>query len=336
MKNLDVDFIKGCAIGRWLEIISSLAPRLMPTVERGRRHGPCDLCGGKDRCRCHNDFSETGGIFCNQCRGGSDGLAVLCWANSWTFRESLESVASYVGLNDASILPPVNRTSRPQPKKDWVRELKQLEQTWCEAQSGTSRLQQYFESRGLSIAPPNTLRLHPNLPYYNEDSEITHHPAMLAQIIRGDELVGLHRTYLDSNRPGKANVPSPKKSLKCDDSLNGGAIKLFDLEPDQPLVLVEGIETALAVHDYSGWPVWSGLNRILLEKVELPERVKSVVICGDKDKSGDGQESADKLAQRLANDGREVKISLPPIGIPENSKSVDWLDFLTQEVTHVR
>ena len=35
MKNLDVDFIKGCAIGRWLEIISSLAPRLIPTVEPG-------------------------------------------------------------------------------------------------------------------------------------------------------------------------------------------------------------------------------------------------------------------------------------------------------------
>ena len=146
----------------------------------------------------------------------------------------------------------------------------------------------------------------------------------------------MHRTYLDDEGSGKANVLSPKKSQKCDDSLNGGAIKLFDLETDQPLVLCEGIETGLAVHEYSGWPVWPCVNRILLEKVELPERVKSVVICGDKDKSGDGQESADKLAQRLANDGREVKISLPPIGIPENSTSVDWLDFLTQEVTHVR
>jgi putative DNA primase/helicase len=159
---------------------------------------------------------------------------------------------------------------------------------------------------------------------------------MLAQIIRGDELVGLHRTYLDSNRPGKANVPSPKKSLKCDDSLSGGAIQLFEPHTDKPLVLVEGIETALAVHEYSGWPAWSGLNRILLEKVELPERVKSIIICGDKDESRDGQRSAEKLAQRLANDGKDVKVSLPPIGIPENSKSVDWLDFLTQEVTHVR
>ncbi len=333
---LEVSILKEHASGRWSEVIRSLAPQLSSTIERGRRHGPCDLCGGKDRCRCHNNFAESGGIICNQCVGGADGFAVLCWANSWTFRESLKAVASYVGLNDASILPPVNRTSRPQPKKGWVRELKQLEQTWCEAQSGTSRLQQYFEFRRLSIAPPNTLRLHPNLPYYNEGSEITHHPAMLAQIIRGDELVGIHRTYLDDEGSGKANVLSPKKSLKCDDSLNGGAIKLFDLETDQPLVLCEGIETGLAVHEYSGWPVWPCVNRILLEKVELPERVKSVVICGDKDKSGDGQESADKLAQRLANDGREVKISLPPIGIPENSTSVDWLDFLTQEVTHVR
>jgi phage/plasmid primase-like uncharacterized protein len=118
--------------------------------------------------------------------------------------------------------------------------------------------------------------------------------------------------------------------------LNGGAIKLFDLETDQPLALCEGIETGLAVHEYSGWPVWPCVNRILLEKVELPERVKSVVICGDKDKSGDGQESADKLARRLVDEGREVKIALPPIEIPEGDKSVDWLNFLTLEVAHVR
>jgi len=333
---MNVDATKGCATGRWPEVIRTLAPQLSSTIERGRRHGPCDLCGGVDRCRCHNDFAETGGIICNQCGGGADGFAVLMWANDWTFLEALEAVTNCLGLSDGLNLPPVNRTSRPQPKKGWVRELKQLEQTWNEAQSGTSRLQQYFEFRGLSIAPPNTLRLHSKLPYYHEDGEITHHPAMLAQIIRGDELVGMHRTYLDDEGSGKANVLSPKKSQKCDDSLNGGAIKLFDLETDQPLALCEGIETGLAVHEYSGWPVWPCVNRILLEKVELPERVKSVVICGDKDKSGDGQESADKLAQRLANDGREVKISLPPIGIPENSTSVDWLDFLTQEVTHAR
>ena len=328
--------IKQRASGYWAEIIYTLAPQLATTIERGRRHGPCNLCGGVDRCRCHNDFAETGGIICNQCGGGADGFAVLCWANSWTFRESLEAVASYVGLNDASILPPINRTPKPQPKKDWARKLKQLEQTWCEAQSGTSRLQQYFESRGLSIAPPNTLRLHPNLPYYNEGSEITHHPAMLAQIIRGDELVGMHRTYLDDEGSGKANVPSPKQTPKCVESMSGGAIQIFDPKPDKPLVLCEGIETGLAVHEFTNWPVWSCVSSSMLKKVELPERVKSVVICGDKDCFGAGEYSSEILAQRLISEGREVKISLPPIGIPENSTSVDWLDFLIQEVTYVR
>lgn len=331
----DVESLKAQSVGRWQEIILSQAPHLNDTICRGRRHGPCQMCGGRDRARCHNDFEETGGIFCNQCGGGADGLAVLMWANGWTFTEALEAVASYLGLT-ANTPPTIRqRTPMPHPKRDWSRERKQLEQAWSESQPGAKRVREYFEYRGLYLVLPDTLRFHPKLPYYHNNGEVTHYPAMLAQIIRGDEVVGMHRTYLDTDGPGKAVVPSPKKTIKCVDTISGGSIRLFELEADKPLVVCEGIETALAIYDCSGWPVWPCVNSTMLEKVELPNGIESVYIGADKDLSGAGQASAEKLAQRLLAEGHEVKISLPPAPIPDDSKSIDWLSYLIQGVSHV-
>jgi putative DNA primase/helicase len=330
---IDIETIKSYANGRWREILLTLATSIAPTIERGKRHGPCPLCDGKDRARCHNDFEETGGIFCNQCGGGADGLAVLMWANGWTFPEALEAVKSYLGLT-ADTLPTIRKhTPKPNPKTDWSRERKQLEHTWSESQPGAKRVREYFEHRGLHLSLPDTLRLHPKLSYYHSDKKVTYHPVMLAQIIRGNEVVGMHRTYLDSDGPGKAAVSSPKKTIKCADTMSGGSIHLFKPEADKPLVLCEGIETALAIHDCSGRPVWPCVNSTMLEKVELPESIKSIYIGADKDLSGTGQASAKKLSRRLIDEGGEVKISLPPAPVPEGSKSIDWLSYLIQEVS---
>ena len=332
---MNAETIKSYANGRWRKILLTLATSIAPTIERGKRHGPCPLCGGKDRARCHNDFEETGGIFCNQCGGGADGFAVLMWANGWTFPEALEAVKSYLGLT-TDTLPTIRKhTPKPSPKKDYFWESKQLEQTWSESQPGAKRVKEYFEHRGLRLATPDTLRFHPKLPYYLNDKQVTYHPAMLAQIIRGDEIVGMHRTYLDSDGPGKAEVSSPKKTIKCADTISGGSIRLHEPVQDKPLVLCEGIETGLAIHDYNGWPVWSCVNSTMLEKVELPDSIRSVFIGADKDLSGAGQVSAKKLLRRLVDEGRKVRIRLPPAQISDGSKSIDWLDYLTQEVAHV-
>jgi putative DNA primase/helicase len=332
---MKVEYIKTQAAGQWSGILQSLSPKLQEIIARGRHHGPCPMCSGKDRARCHNDFEKTGGIICNQCKGGADGFAVLMWANGWRFRKTRDAVARYLGLNSGTIpaLRPQVQTALP---KDWTRERNQLERIWSESQSGERRLIQYFQYRGLSIMPSDTLRLHPSLEYWHDGKSFGKFSCMIARIEIDGELVGLHRTYLDSDSFGKAPVPCAKKTIKCADSMSGGAIRLFEPEPNKPLVLCEGIETGLAIHDYSGWPIWPCGSRILLEKVILPDDVRVVYVAGDKDRSGGGQESAEKLAQRLANEGREVHITYPPLEIPEASSSVDWLDGLKdKEIAHV-
>ena len=332
---MDVETIKDFCFGRWAEIVRNLAPHLSDMIERGNKHGPCSLCGGKDRARCHNDFAETGGIICNQCDGGADGFSVLMWANSWTFRESLQAVKSYLGL-DNGVMPESRPQIRTVTPMDWTAIQNKLERIWNEAGSRASRLQEYLEYRGLPITPPNTLRLHHSLEYWYDGKSYGKFSCMVVRIIKNDELAGIHRTFLDLDSPGKAPVPKPKLSKKCGDSMTGGCIPLFELDQEKPLVICEGIETALAVHQMTGYPVWACVSSTMMEKVVIPNIIKSVIIAADKDKSGTGEESANKLAQRLVDEGREVKISLPPVEIQEGEKSVDWLDYLnSKEITHV-
>jgi putative DNA primase/helicase len=331
-----VEAIKDLAIGRWPEIITALAPHFSLIVVRGKRHGPCPLCGGKDRARCHNDFSESGGIFCNVCKGGADGFAVLQWANSWTFSETLQAVTSYLDLGNGQIpiAKPFTWEIKQPPSKTWDNERRRLEAVWDGSKPDTGRIAEYFSYRGLSIAVPETLRLHPALSYYHQGPPVKY-PCMIAQIIRDGKMVGLHRTWLDPDSQDKAPCSQPRKTWKCVEAMTGGAIRLYDIEPGKPLAVFEGIESALAVREITGWPVWSAINSTMLEKVQLPDSVRSIYIGGDYDKSGAGQRATERLGERLHLEGREVQIALPRGEIVDGQKSIDWLDVLNQERAHV-
>ena len=327
----DVEFLKAQVVGRWLEIISHLAPQLSHACQNPGRHVKCPCHGEQDGFRLFDNVSETGGGYCNQTGAYPDGLAVLMWANDWTFRETLEAIANYLGLTDDS-LPIIHKhTARQQPKKDWTDEYRRLKSIWNESEVNSVHLKKYFKCRGLSVELPPTLRFHQGLFHYPSKE---HFPAMIAQVIKGNSFVGLHRTFLDSHGHGKAPVSNPKLSKKCVESMSGGAIQLFDPEPDKPLVLCEGIETGLAVYEFTNWPVWSCVSSSMLEKVLLPDEIENIYIASDKDRSGAGEYSSQILARRLIGEGRRVKISLPPSHIQEDQTSLDWLDQLRKESTH--
>ena len=55
------------ARGRWREILPlfGIAPHFLVN-----KHGPCPICGGKDRFR-FDDKDGSGSYFCNVCRAGN-------------------------------------------------------------------------------------------------------------------------------------------------------------------------------------------------------------------------------------------------------------------------
>src|SRR2546428_7387491 len=130
--------------------------------------------------------------------------------------------------------------------------------------------------------------------------------------------ITLHRTYLDPTTADKAPVESPKKLMTS--GINGAAIHLC--EPSEVLALAEGIETALAVHQLDGLPIWSTIDAGNMARVLLPEMVRKVYIYADHDTTYTGQAAAYALAHRLVvKEKRQVEIRVP-------KNPGDWLDVL--------
>lgn len=198
----------------------------------------------------------------------------------------------------------------PAPPEPEAELRQRWERWWSGGTPSHPLLRRYLQARGLSIEPPPSLRL----AYWEAG------PTMLARVTDPNgELCGIHMTLLA--RDGSARLS--KRLAKGSHPL-GGAIRLYPLEPDKPLALAEGIETALAVHEATGWPVWACVSAGGLERVVLPPEALEVVVAADNDKAG--LEAANRLARRLLGEGRRVRIAKPP------KPGADWLDVVAGEV----
>src|SRR5437868_349890 len=77
---------------RWGEIL----PRLgVETRFLTNRHGPCPLCGGKDRFR-FDDRDGTGSYICGQC-GAGNGIILVRKLNGWDHRTACGEVDRIIG-----------------------------------------------------------------------------------------------------------------------------------------------------------------------------------------------------------------------------------------------
>jgi putative DNA primase/helicase len=86
-------------------------------------------------------------------------------------------------------------------------------------------------------------------------------------------------------------------------------------EPDDTLVLAEGIETALAAWALTGIPAWATISAHGLEKfTAIPRHVKKVIICADNDASFTGQAAAFQCAKYMKQRARvETEVWMPPV-----------------------
>lgn len=175
--------------------------------------------------------------------------------------------------------------------------------------SQATLIETYFQSRALHLPPPSTLRFHPGLHHPSGGNW----PAMIALVTDGQchSPVAVLRTYLARNGSGKAPVEPPKMMLgPC----RGGAVRLA--EPDDVLMVGEGIETCLAVMQQTGQPAWAALSTSGLRALNLPENVRDVIVLADGDDPGEA--AAMGSARRWKREGRRVRIARPPRGIDFN------------------
>lgn len=193
----------------------------------------------------------------------------------------------------------------------------------------------YLESRKILtrfnvVSEGNSLRFHPQVPYYDEDGKITgHHPAIVCAIRDVDgEIVTLHRTYLSANG-SKADVDDARKMMTVPDGfdVNGCSIPMGK-HLNGVIGIAEGLETAWAAYKATGIPTWSTVNAQLMKTFDVPEGVHTVIVWADLDRSQTGEIAAQVLKLRLEADGYNVLVLLPKAKIPTEAKGVDWNDIL--------
>lgn len=170
---------------------------------------------------------------------------------------------------------------------------------------GGTPAERYVTARGLDVSNVADLLFHDDLTHWEAKRGF---PGMVAIVrdVNGGQ-IALHRTYLDAEKPAKADVAPARKTLG---PVGGGAVRLAEPR-DGVIALAEGIETALAVMTACpDLPVWATLSTAGMEGVVLPPEITRVMLLADHDDAG--RRSAEATAATLAMEGRQVFVALPP------------------------
>lgn len=336
-QRIDTDRLYQAAQGHWRDILTAYGAVL---PRHHHQHGPCPMCGGKDRFR-FDDQGGRGTWICNQC-GAGPGMTLFLRLTGYNYPAALEAVAQWLGMTNEPRRQPkpapglrvVDTTEPPTFNRRAWQQFKAIQAAALPIE-GTP-VERYLNQRGIYDAathrPPAPLGYHPALEYWEDGQLLGEFPAMVAPVQDpAGQVVTLHRTYL-TDHGHKAPVPKPRKLLTAPrkGATRGGAVRLFPPTADGMLALAEGIETALSVTLATGIPCWATISAGGLERIQLPPNVTSVLIMADKDRSGTGQRAASAAGARLLAEGRKVQISMPRYDIPDHAKSLDWLDVYNQ------
>jgi putative DNA primase/helicase len=291
------------AHGRWKEILPLLGvePRFLVN-----RHGPCPLCGGKDRFR-FDDKDGSGSYYCNGC-GAGVGIIMLRKLHRWDHATACHEIDKVLGSE------PISPKPASSSKGSRADRLGRLERVIAEA-TDPEIVNGYISARGLNVVP-TVLRGHRSLAFHDDGGRfVGRFPAIVAPVIGPDgKLQSVHRTYV-------ADLPKRKKIMPPLDTIRGGAVRLFDV--DDEMGIAEGIETAIACTELFEIPSWAAISAGGMESFEPPAGINRVHIFGDNDGNFAGQKAAFVLAHRLARDiAVEVSVPLKP--------GADWLDMLNE------
>ena len=284
------------ARGKWVQILSENG------IPVSKKHGPCPMCGGKDRFR-YSDIQGEGDWICNQC-GSGNGFQLLQRVHGWDNKTTMRKIEETLRIP----MTPREQLRKKDPKPALIA-LWKRRQPWRDV----PQVRDYLLQR--TPLQSEALYAIPDLEYW-EHGKVRRYPGMIALVTNAEgKGITIHRTYI-------ADVTSRKKCMPPTEHMAGSSIRLMDF--DDTLGVAEGIETALCACDMFNTPVWSVVSTFGMETWEPPESAKKIIIFGDNDQNYAGQKSAYILANRLAAH-REVQIEIPAY------KGQDWADIWEME-----
>ena len=277
MKTKTKDVMKG----RWRAALIQFG---IQDAHLSKKHGPCPICGGKDRFR-FDDKDGSGSWFCNGC-GSGDGFKLLMAFTRKPFGELAAELDKQCGNYAQEEVRPVD---------NGMKMIRRIAAGLIPAADITP-VAAYLRSRGIRRMPGEFLRYHPKV-WHWEDA--CNSPAMVAALrdVNG-KAKGYHLTFI-TERGEK--MKTDKARLYTKGATSDCAIRLSDVQ--EHIGLAEGIETALSVTELYGVPCWATGDAVRMTKFQVPAGVKEVSIFADIDQSYTGEQAAFTLAARLAREG---------------------------------
>jgi len=259
--------------GRWKSILPAMG---VDDKHLTGRHGPCPVCGGKDRFR-FDDKDGRGTFICTNC-GAGDGFKLVELVTGREFKDTIRDVERAAGVAE-------QETKSATANADEV--LKDMRAMWKAAlpPEGTT----WWRDRSVRTPDSPDIRYHDGI------------DAVLSLVRDTDgRVVNMHRTYLDPKRRLLMPLPLPA----------GSAVRTCNFD-DGEIGIAEGIETALSARDLFKVPTWSCMTADNLSKWIPPKHATSIVIYADNDASFTGMWAAGTLAKRLAAQKKTVRVMFP-------------------------
>lgn len=173
-----------------------------------------------------------------------------------------------------------------------------------------SHAEAYLRKRGIAVQNVPSLRFHPSLLHRN-DRFFRRWPAMVAAVLdNAGTLKGIHRTWLDPERPLKAAIPDPRRALG---SIHNHGVRFGAPGAGATLVAGEGIETVLSiVTALPDVPAVAALSAAHLGGFHPPAHIARLVIARDADQ--DGGDAALRLKRYCTRNDIEAIVVEPRLG----------------------
>lgn len=255
---------------------------------------------------------------CYGCGAHGDAIAWIVNTQRISFREAVNLLLGD-GTRTCLPLPTLKHPSVRDAERD-QRRLELAAAIWnvaVPARGTAAEVYLQYRLGRQSFEIPKVIRFHPKCPRRGGSL-----PAMIALMtdpLTGDP-TGIHRTFLQPDGRGKADVQNPKMML--------GRAGIVRLVPDDQITgeiaVAEGIETALAgIHLAEAGPCWATLGAGGMRRFPVIRHVRSIKILSDSDAVG--QAAAAACRDRWAGAMRKTRIYVPPDGVG------DWLDAALRE-----
>ena len=284
---------------------SSLEAEGREIVER--LGGDWQQSGGLCRCPAHDDREPSLSV-----RPGERRLLFHCFAGCET-RKVIRALSALRLLGPGAV-PGGSETAQP-PVDPGERHRGAAARLWAAALPiAGSPAEAYLRSRGLALAASG-LRYHRRTPY-GRGALAIFRPALLAAVRDDAGLVAVHRTFLDARSGSLADLPLPKRALG---RLGQGAVRLRPPE-DGTLGWAEGIESAMAATQLTGFPCWATLGTERFGRVALPPTVTRLILFLDNDAGG-------RRAEMLALEAHRGSTLTVEARYPA-AEGADWNDVL--------